>query len=203
MKKSIAALLTVILMISLAACRAKGGYDAYKEIYKRYGSMESFYAAAEITVRNDRTENTYKVRQTYKAPDTYEIVFDSPEEIAGSGYSFRDGKVFLKSGFEHGESLGIYSPNERHTVFLTDFFSEYYKSEDSSAAASGGSLESTTVLKCFISNGGENRFSQNLWIDNKTFLPVKLETYDSGGNPTVTVKYTEFKRNCDTDNSIF
>ena len=75
-------------MISLAACGAKSGHDAYKEIYKRYNELESFYAEAEITVRNVRTENTYYVRQFYKEPDMYSLLVDAPEVVAGSGYVF-------------------------------------------------------------------------------------------------------------------
>ena len=72
MKKYIAALAAFVLTISLCASCSRGadGYDAYKEIYKRYCNIENFYAEAEITVENPRTETVYHVRQSYTAPDS-------------------------------------------------------------------------------------------------------------------------------------
>lgn len=203
MKKSISAVFAVILMISLAACGTKSGHDAYKEIYKRYNALNSFYAEVEITVRNARSENTYCARQFYKSPDAYSIAVDSPEELGGSGYVMRGGETLVKSGFGKSENLGVCSPSARNVVFITDFFEEYYKSEETSVSTAGGMNEKTTVLSCFVKDGTESRFSRSLWIDNKTFLPVKLETYDINGKPTVTVNYKEFKRNCDIEDKFF
>ncbi len=204
MKRCIAVMLTGILMISFAACKSAGRHDAYKEIYKRYNNMESYYAEVEITSRNDRSENVYHVRQFYKAPDMYSMVVDGPEEIAGSGYVFKNGEVKVKSGFGKSEILDIYSPDERGSSCIADFFAEYYKSEETMVAATGGVTgNATTVMNCQLSGKNVNLFSQSLWIENKTFLPIKLETYDVNNNVVVTVNYNEFKLNCDLEDSFF
>ena len=204
MKKCIAVIMTGILMINFAACGKSEKYGAYKEIYKRYNHMDSYYAEAEITSRNDRSENVYHVRQFYKAPDMYSTVVDSPEEIAGSGYVFKNSEVKIKSGFGKNEILGAYSPNEHSSTCVADFFAEYYKSEETMVAVAGGVAgNATTVMNCQLSGKNVNLFSQSLWIDNKTFLPIKLETYDVNNNVVVTVKYNEFKLNCDLDDAFF
>lgn len=204
MKRCIAVLAATILMINLAACGKSEKHSAYKEIYKRYNHMESYYAEAEITSRNDRSENVYYVRQFYKAPDMYSMVVDGPEEIAGSGYVFKNGEVKIKSGFGKSENLGMYSPNERGSSCISDFFAEYYKSEETMVSVTGGIAgNATTVLNCQLSGKNVNLFSQSLWINNKTFLPIKLETYDVNNNVVVTVEYNEFKLNCDLDDAFF
>lgn len=203
MKRGIAAIMSVILMTTLASCGITSGHDAYKEIYKRYNAMESFRAAAEITVKNERTENTYFVRQAYAAPDRFSMTVEEPAELAGSGYVFGNGEVVLKSGFGHNETLTGFSPSSRSAVFLVDFFEEYYRSEDAYVETLGKSNPDETVMSCMPSDGDKNRFSQSLWIDNKTFLPIRLETYDSNGNMTVRVKFVEFERNCDIEDSDF
>lgn len=204
MKKCIAVIVTGILMISFAACGAARGHDAYKEIYKRYNHMESYYAEAEITSRNDRSENVYHVRQFYKAPDMYSMVVDGPENVAGSGYVLKNGEVKIKSGFGKNEILGTYSHNERSSSCIADFFAEYYKSEETMVAVSGGvDGNATTMMNCQLSGKNVNLFRQSLWIDNKTFLPIRLETYDVNNNVVVTVKYNEFKLNCDLDDAFF
>lgn len=203
MKKCITAILGVILMISLAGCGAVGHHDVHKEIYKRYYSPKSYYAEAELTITNDRSRNVYHVRQFYLAPDKYSVVVDSPENVAGSGYVFKDGTVLLKSGFGKNEKLPC-TPDGRSSSCLADFFAEYYKSEEASVSVSGGVVnEPETVMSCQLSGKKTNMFSQKLWINNETFLPVKLETYDADNNAVVTVTYNEFKLNCDLDDSFF
>lgn len=204
MKKSIAIIMVGILMMSLMGCSAKSGHDAYKEIYKRFNDFESYYAEAVITARNDRSENVYHVRQFYKAPDMYSMVVDGPEAVAGSGYVFKNGEVILKSGFGKSEVLSIASPTERSYFCVADFFEEYYKSEETAVATSGGVFNGeTTVMSCQISGKNPNMFSQKLWIDNKTFLPLKLETYDVNNRVVMTVEYNDFKRNCDIEDTFF
>lgn len=199
MKKYIAALAAFVLTISLCASCSRGadGYDAYKEIYKRYSNIENFYAEAEITVENPRTETVYHVRQSYTAPDSYTLVIDSPEALAGSGYVFRGGKATLKSGFGKDESVSAAAPETRNCFFVNDFFAEYFGSEESAAKSSGGFSGGETALDCYISSGTSDKFRQTLTVDNKTFLPLKLTTYGADGKPRVTVKFIEFKLNSD------
>ncbi|MDO4743972.1 MAG: hypothetical protein Q4A86_01130 [Clostridia bacterium] len=204
MKKSIiVAFAALILMMSLCSCGEKSQHGIYQEIYKRYNNLESFYAAAEITVRSDKTESVYMVRQFYENPDKFSLVVDSPEEAAGSGYTAKDGKFLLKSGFGHTAECAVAFPEERNTVFLCDFFEEYYKSEETFVETSGTLSGNTITMTCFIPGKNEERFMQSLKIDSKTYLPLVLETYDIDKKPVVTVRYGEFKRNCDIDEKIF
>ena len=204
MKKCITAIVGVILMISLFGCGTKDGHDIYKEIYKRYNSMESYYAEAEVICKNDRSENVAHIRQFYMAPDKYSMVVDSPEEIAGSGYVFNGKTILVKSGFGKTEVMDFCLPDERSALCITDFFAEYYKSEETAiATASGLKNGDVTILECIVSGRKPTMFRQKLWIDNNTYLPVKLETYDVNNNVVVTIKYNEFKRNCDIDKTLF
>ena len=110
------------LMISLLGCAKESGHDIYKEIYKRYNDLNSFYAEAEVTVYSDKLESTYLIRQFYEEPDKFAVEFDSPEEIAGSGYSSQNGKLALKSGFGDKKVCEIAFPDQKNTIFLNDFF---------------------------------------------------------------------------------
>lgn len=205
MKKRIAAALAaVILMISLfSACSHGGAHSAYEEIYERYNNLESFYAEAKITAINSRSKNVYCVRQFYAAPDKFSLVVDSPEEVAGSGYVFSGGSYTVRSGFGKDESVEIGSPDGKNALLLADFFSAYYKSESASAEAGKGFSGGVTVMECLLESRNERQFKQKLFIDNKTFLPIRLETYDINGDLSFTVEYTEFKRNCRIDESNF
>ncbi len=203
MKKCVAVVLTVILMISLASCKVRTNHDAYEEIYKRYNEINSFYAYAKITVTNPRTKNVYLARQYYCAPDRYCVQFEEPEEIAGSGYVFKDNKLTLNSGFGKTAEFDSAYHKVGSTTFIVDFLEEYYKSEDSFVSTASDIEGEITVLNRYTREKDKNRFCQRLSFDNNTFLPIKMETYDIEGNLTVLVEYKEFKRDYDIDKTIF
>ena len=202
MKKCVAAVLAVILAMNLAACQ-KTKHDAYAEIYKRYNEMKTFYAHVEIVVKNARTENVYEAKQYYAAPNRFSIEFEKPEELSGSGYSFNDGKIRLKSGIGKEEKLSAAYKMEDSSIFITDFLEAYYKSEDAFVETSSDGEGEITVFNRYTGDGNRSFFKQRLSFDNNTFLPIRLETFDVDGNPTVTVIYKEFKRDCEIDNKVF
>ncbi len=203
MKRCVAAVLAVILMINLAACGMRTNHDAYEEIYKRYNEMTSFYAYVKVTAVNERTKNTYLAKQYFSAPDKYCVQFEEPENIAGSGYIFKDGKLILNSGFGKVEQIDAEYHEVDSSTFIVDFLEEYYKSEESFVSTSNDIESEITVLNRYTGEKDRNCFSQRLSFDNNTYLPIKLETFDVEGNPTVVVEFKEFKRDCDIDKRIF
>lgn len=202
-KGTVAILIAVVLMTSLCGCGRNSGHDVYKEIYQRYSNMDSFYAAATVTVRSDKTESRYCVRQFYQAPDSFALFVDSPEEVSGSGYILKNGTYKILSGFGSNAEFAAKVTREKNVMFICDFFDEYFKSEETSVQTSGNLSGKTTTLSCFLPPGSERLYVQNLEIDSKTFLPLVLETRDINNNPVVVVEYTDFKRNCDIEKTIF
>ena len=204
MKKSIfAALAALILATSLGACGEKSPQDAYKEIYKRYNHMQSYYAAATVTVISDKGESEYSVRQFYEEPDKFAFFTDAPESVAGSGYVAKDGKFKLKSGTGDSFDAEIAFPDSKNCMFICDFFEEYYKSEEISVAVDNGLSADKLVMQCYTSDRNPNRFMQSLTIDTKTYLPLELTTYNTEGKSVINVEFHDFKRNADIDDKIF
>ncbi|MBO5955534.1 MAG: outer membrane lipoprotein carrier protein LolA [Clostridia bacterium] len=202
MKRCIATILAFVLMISLSGCKT-GSHDVYEEIYERYYNMKSFSAVAEVTVKSDKTENRYVVKQLYEAPDSFLIRVVEPKELEGSGVSLQGDQMILNSGFGHNEAFGGKLSAGHGVLFVSDFFETYFKSEETSVSAATSKGDSVTVLECFLGGKNEKRFMQKLWIDNETFLPLKLETYDINQNPSVTVSFREFQRNYEIDPKNF
>ena len=203
-KGTVAILIAVVLMTSLCCgCGKNSRHDVYREIYKRYSNMDSFYAAATVTVRSDKTESHYSVRQFYQAPDSFALFVDAPEDVSGSGYILKNGSYKILSGFGSDAEFAAKSTNGKNVMFICDFFDEYFKSEETSVQTSGALSGNTTTLSCFLPPGSKQLYVQKLEIDSKTFLPLVLETSDINNNPVVTVEYTDFKRNCDIEKTIF
>ncbi len=202
MKRCIAVIFAFVLMMSLCGCK-EGSHDVYEKIYERYYNMKSFSAVAEVTVKNERTENRYVVKQLFEAPDSFLLRVSEPKELEGSGISAQGGQVKLRSGFGQDEVLRSELSMGHGVLFVSDFFETYFKSEETSVSAAKSKGDSVTVLECFLGGKNEKRFMQKLWIDNETFLPVKLETYDINQNPAVTVTFKEFQRDCGIDPKEF
>ena len=204
MKRRITAVIAaLILMTSLAACGKRSPQDAYKEIYSRYSQMKSFYAAATVRVISDKGESEYAVRQFYETRDRFAFFVDAPEAVAGSGYVANNGIFSLKSGTGDAFDSKVAFPDSKNYMFVSDFFEEYYKSEETSVAADNGISQNKLVMECYTADRNPNRFRQSLTIDTKTYLPIMLTTYNAENKAVVEVEFHDFKRNADIDAKIF
>lgn len=204
MKKGMMALCAVILMMSMAGCGNKTvSHDVYSEIYERYNHMKSYTAEAEITVVSNSTAKQYTVRQYYTNDGKYKMEVLQPPNIAGTSCIFVGGDVYLNSSFGAQTVLEQYIPNDKDYLFVPDFFSEYYKSEENTVTSASDLSGEQTKLTSLLSGNNRYRFEQSLWVDNKTLLPSVMETYDVNGDMVLRVVYTDFRYNEKVDASVF
>ncbi len=202
MKKCGAIFFVFVLMINLCGC-VGSSHNVYEEIYKRYYQMESYSAVAEVTVKTDKTENSYRIKQLYSAPDSFFVEVLEPQAVEKSGFSSVNGETRFFSGVGNEKVVSFDFGTGRSDLFVSDFFEAYFESEETAVFASKSQGDAVTVMECFLNGKNEKRFLQRLWVDNKTFLPIKLETCDINKNPVVTVVFEEFERNCDIDQGKF
>ncbi|MEG2380241.1 MAG: hypothetical protein RSB38_00935 [Oscillospiraceae bacterium] len=200
MKRSIMAffnflVFSIILMITLSGCKTSVNHDAYSEIYERYNEIKSYTAVATIETASNKATNTYKVKQYYTAPDKYRMdVMDGDNNVKTS-YIFNGANVYLKSANGGTTNIENYVVQDKDYMFIPDFFKSYYGSEESFAEASNNMSGEQTRLNSEAKTPNPKRNSQSVWIDNKTYVPSKLETYDVDNTAVITVKYEEFKLN--------
>lgn len=191
------------MLMMISACAGGVKHDTYKAVYEKYNAIKSFEAEAEITVKTDKTANTYTVKQYFLAPDNYKTEITAPEAMKGIGYSLSEGKLSLNSSDGEKYSLDDYSPDDRSYVFINDFFAEYYKSEETAVETAGGKMGGCTVLKNALQNTNPYRHSQTIRINNNDFTPESLTTYDIDGNEVICVRYKSFTYNAELDKNIF
>ncbi len=202
MKRCIAVFCVFVLMITGGGC-VGGSHDAYEEIYKRYNHMKSFSAVAEVLVKNGKTENMYVVQQHFSSPDRARMEVLEPKEFSGTGFCSVEKDFRLLSEFGETEVFERSLAAGKNILFISDFFESYFKSEENSVSAEADSGSPVTVLECFLTGKNKNRFMQKLYIDNKTFLPIKMETLNVDKEAVVSVVFREFQRDCEIDESIF
>ncbi|MBE7011184.1 MAG: hypothetical protein E7415_00755 [Ruminococcaceae bacterium] len=196
MKKGII-VLTVILMMTLISC-GKNNHSDYSEIYESFSNIENYCAVVDVTVSGDEKASEYRARQYYVAPDLYRLDFISEgmEDIScvlnGEKLHFKgpDGKV---TEFEK------YIPEEKYYIFITDFMERYVKSETAKSYRRGNK----TVLELEESGENPQRASMKLYINNRTRLPDKLQTFNEKGEKVMEAEFSDFKMNTKIDKKIF
>ncbi len=204
MKKGMMAVFAVILMMSAAGCGTKiVSHDIYSEIYEKYNDMKSYTAEAEVTVISNSTSKQYTMRQYYTADGKYKTEILQPQNIAGTSCVFVGGDVYLNSAFGAHTLLEQYIPSDKDCLFIPDFFSGYYRSEENAVTSVSDLSGTQTKLTSLLDGSNRYRFEQSLWVDNKTLLPSRMETYDVNGDMVLQVVFRDFKYNDKIDASVF
>ncbi len=201
MKKGI--MVSIILMIILSSCKSTVKHDAYSQIYKRYNMMESYVATATLTVTNNKMKNDYKIKQYYSAPDNYRMDILNDDGGIFVSYIVRDKECDLLSPSGDKTSLDLSIVNERDYIFLPEFFRDYFSSQDSTAETASGFSGELTKLDIFLKNSDSKRFRQSLLIDNKTYVPSKLITYDVNDKEVVCVTFENFILGEKVEDAVF
>lgn len=197
MKKSILVVLAFILMISLTSCKRDIDY----EINKRYMNLQSYYAKINVTITGNKGKADYDMEQIYQAPDRYKTEVLGPENLKGTAF-ITDGDGIRLRSESYGEihiDKGV--SEELDFMFLGDFLKELY-----SLGEIGGYIpnnDGEIVLNSVRSGKNSYHFTQSLYINADTYLPIKLITYDSKGNEIIKVEYREFNFNPQIDETAF
>ena len=196
MKKGIIAM-AVILMMTMCGCQ-KDNHKEYSKIYENYGDIKNYSADIDVMVVSSDGETKYSAKQYYMAPDLYRLDYTSEDMqgiscvLSGENLSFMD-----KEG--NVTDFRGYVPNEKYYIFLNDFMERYCKSEDAKSSVEKGK----TVLEVLGEEDDPNRAKMRLWVDNKSYIPIKLVTYNDKDEERVIVEFKNFKMNTKIDKKLF
>ncbi len=162
-----------------------------------------------MTITSNKTVKHYVMYQYYKFPNKYRLEILEPGEIEGlvTVYSGNDVETIypqIKGKF----TLPNYHPIDKSYMFLPGFFEAYYKSEQTSLVTkiltdSDEIPGQVTVLSADIPGNNMYRFSQSIWIDTETLLPMKMEIYDLNNKPMISIIYDEIAFNVELEDKMF
>lgn len=204
MKKCKCILLLLTLMMTLCSCGNNKSIDIYGRVYDKYKNFKSYRCDVELTVNSNKTTRHYEVRQVYKAPDKYRIEVNEPSNIKGLTTVYNGTNVTTLMPEVGGKyALQNFNPVGESYTFLPDFFKTYYKSEQTSVQTMTRKHANTTLLNTQIPGNNIHRYSQSLWVDNATLLPVRMEVYDIKNKPVISILYHNFEFNPDMKDELF
>ncbi len=198
-------LLTLMMMI-LSCCGEVliRSEDIHQRIYKTYRQLETYQAKITVIVTSNKTTKEYVMNQWYKYPNKFKMMLLEPEGFNGLVTIYNKGKIVtVHPDMQGAFILHNYTPVDKGHLFLTDFFENYYKSQQTSMQTFFQGQAKYTVLKADIPGGHAHRVSQAMWIDNETCLPFKMEIYDDNNKPVITIIYEDIKLNVPMKEEIF
>ena len=204
LKKGIGFLLIFCSLI-LCGCMIKNRHnlDASK-IQDKLINMESYACLANVSHISDSTTNIYETKQVYQMDGKYRMEVIKPEHIAGLTTVFNGDKII-----QHHTRLGKYYSCElvpddlRNQVFLGSFVKNYLQSEDVSIRVQNMGPGLTTVLDAIIPGANKHMCLQRVWIDQKTYQPVRMAILNEEDKETVVIEFLEFTYNPKINESIF
>lgn len=157
-------------------------------------NMRSYEADMEVTIKSNKTTNTYQLKQYYVAPNLTKQIVINPDSIKGlttiydgQRLKIENTKLDLNTIYEHDTYL------TENVLFLNMFVEDYLEfREESSQKEEKEKIVLTTKTK---NEKNQYLIKKTLYLDKKTGKPTKMEVQDVNQNITVYILYNEIKIN--------
>ena len=154
-------------------------------------NLKSYELTSEITIKSNKNENKYVIKQTYIGPNYSSQEVLEPENIKGTkiiknknelkieNTSLSLSKIFQEYGYISGNMLD-----------LSTFIQEY-KNGDSTQKENG----EERILEVNLKDTNKYVKIKRLYINKNTQMPIKMEIEDNNKNIRIHILYTEVKIN--------
>ena len=199
-KKYYLILLFIIFIISVGFIFYKNSIKNLKignnknsqEIVDYILNLSSYEAEVTVNITSNKNSNKYILKQKYqKDKERIQEVIE-PSNIAGVKI-FNDGKNLKieNSNLHLNEIIENYTNLENNNLDLSMFIDEYKNSNESSYEEKDDEI----IMK--VKNDKENIYvkEKTLYINKKTYKPVKLEIKDNKQKERIYILYNEVEIN--------
>lgn len=204
-------LLSLALMIILifGGCTANKKFSddesgIYEKIHRYYNKMESYSARVVLTVKGNRGDNVYEIEQKVSQDNKMCSSVLSPDNVKGIQTIKNGDKVKVIYNGKEKYELDSEASSELNLSYVNNFFSLYYRSEETSVSVNANIEKGgTTLLETDLTDKTTRTQKASMLIDNETLAPKNITVYDMGGNVVFIAEFVEFKYNDKIDDKIF
>ena len=197
--QKIAAGCMIGVMILLMACGSGGDTQVVDEesALAFLKSLEGYDTHAAIVFESNRGENCYRVHQQVKASGEFRFEVREPENLAGI-LTISDGNRVMQSDPTIEGWVEARPTPVRDALLLYTFVEAYLQN-------GGETRMEENALVLSTQYPGEHRkiVSAQLRLAKETGLPLSLEVYDDGGNPSIHMTYLQFQCNPEFEAGMF
>lgn len=167
-----------------------GNNKSIEEIEEYILNIKTYKANIEVTIKNNRNENTYKFTQEVTENYEKQKVIE-PEEISGLEMSFMNGTLEIKNTKLNLSKIYENYPNlSENYLFLTDFIKKYQSIEQKDVKNDNGQ-----IIMELKTNINKYNVTQKLYVNGNNLKPEKLEVFDDNNNTKVYILYNEIEIN--------
>ncbi|MBQ4516110.1 MAG: hypothetical protein II978_04895 [Clostridia bacterium] len=202
-------LLALMIILIFGGCNANKRLSddesgIYEKIHHYYNKMESYSAKVVLTVKGNRGDNVYELEQKVLKNDKMLSCVLSPDDVKGIQTIKNGEKVKVIYNGKEKHELESEASADLDLSYVNNFFSLYYRSEETSVSVSANVEKGgTTLLETDLSDKSTRRQKASMLIDNNTLTPKNITVYDMGGNVVFIAEFVEFKYNDKIDDKIF
>ena len=199
-KKYYLILLFIIFIISVGFIFYKNSIKNLKignnknsqEIVDYILNLSSYEAEVTVNITSNKNSNKYILKQKYQKDKEHIQEVIEPSNIAG-GKIINDGKNLKieNSNLNLNEIIENYTNLENNNLDLSMFIDEYKNSNESNYEEKDDEI----IMK--VKNDKENIYVKEkiLYINKKTYKPVKLEIKDNKQKERIYILYNEVEIN--------
>jgi len=192
-----------LICSSLSLCGCKQDANASK-IQDKLMNMESYACLASVSHKSDDTINIYETKQVYQMDGQYKVEVTKPEHTAGLTTIFNGEKIMQYHKKLDKAYKSELIPNDfRNQMFLGTFVKNYLQSEEVCIEVQNTEPGLTTVLEAVIPGGSKHMCLQRVWIDQKTYEPVRMAILNKEDKEIVVIEFLEFTYNPKINESTF
>lgn len=188
-------------MMASFGCKDSANTGNFVNIQKKFFELKSFQATVDIEIINNKNITKYTVNQYYIYPNKFRVEVIYPEFLKNLVFINNEknawvsnSKVNINDTYYWEMVLGLKGNN----TFITEFFSNYVKAEESKMVIK----DNKYILSTVIFSGNTYMETERLTISRNGY-PEKLEIFDQGGKTKLILNYREFKMNSRIDEKVF
>ena len=208
MRKLFLGLCLILLLASslaLAACRAPTEGDLQAKLAREIKGIKSYHGQMEMRIAGADSVERYEAEQWHVAPGHYRVDVRLPH---GMGQRFiTDGTVThiyeeeLEEWFQV-DNTAEHSP--RPPFLLSSYWDNFLEARQVTLLGSE-KLERRTYYLLEVIPRDANSFREReiFWLDSRTLMPMRIETYDEQGGLRAELVFHEIRLNPKLDMDVF
>lgn len=163
------------------------------EIKEYILNIESYKAIAEVTIKSNKNENTYKLEQKYNRKDNvYKQEVLEPENIKGVQFIYDGTNLKVENTkMNLNQIYTNYNYIESNELGLASFIEDYKQSNEAKYIEKNGKV----ILETDVKKANKYVANKKLYIDKEEGTIEKLEINDITQNTRIYILYNKIEIN--------
>lgn len=204
MKRILLITFFILTLISLSSCGEKTKEEEFNDIQKTFSNIKTYTSTAQITVRGNKSPESFKARHVFERPDKYISEILEPKNNSGNKTIYKANRAYLyNKRVDQHTILKEIKASEEKVLFLGYFLRNLNNVGELEISKETIDRNEYLVIGIEIPGNNIHRTYEKLWINTKTHLPLKLIIYNDKKKEVVNIKYKDVKYNLEIEKDTF